>query len=83
MTPRVHPLSLIQANVGIHGVQLLHLGRKEPVLRDRLREILTDVAEGKLRPILDRSFTLNRPGAVQAHSYLHARRNLGKVVLTP
>jgi NADPH:quinone reductase-like Zn-dependent oxidoreductase len=80
-TPRFHPLSLIQPNMGVLGVHLLHLGRKEPILRETFDEILRDVAGQKLRPVVDRVFSLDRAGAAQAHAYLHARRNLGKVVL--
>lgn len=80
-TPLFHPLSLVQPNIGLLGVHLLHLGRKEPILREALREILRDVAERRLRPIVDRVFPLDRSGAAEAHAYLHARRNLGKVVL--
>jgi NADPH:quinone reductase-like Zn-dependent oxidoreductase len=39
------------------------------------------VIAGDLRPVVDRTFPLDRDGAVEAHAYLHARRNLGKVVL--
>jgi NADPH:quinone reductase-like Zn-dependent oxidoreductase len=81
-TPRFHPLTLVEPNVGIFGVHLLHLGAKEPILQSALAEILRAVAEGELRPILDRVYPFDRNGAIQAHHYLHARRNLGKVVLT-
>lgn len=80
-TPRFHPLSLVEPNIGIFGVHLLHLGSKEPLLRPALEEIMAMVVEGKLRPVLDRTFPLDRAGAVEAHRYLHERRNLGKVVL--
>jgi len=82
-TPRIHPLSLIEPNIGISGIHLLHLRGKETVLRPALEEIYRAVAAGELRPVLDRSFPLSRDGAVAAHRYLHERRNLGKVVLAP
>ncbi len=81
-TPLVHPASLVGANLGVHGVHLLHLGAKEPMLRPALEAILDDVAVGALRPVVDRTFPLDREGAVAAHEYLHRRENLGKVVLT-
>lgn len=80
-TPRFHPLSLVEPNVGIFGVHLLHLGPKEHLLRPWLRDILGGVSSGELRPIIDRVFPLNRDGAVSAHTYIHERRNLGKIVL--
>jgi NADPH:quinone reductase-like Zn-dependent oxidoreductase len=82
-TPRFHPLALVEPNIGIFGVHLLHLGPKEQqVLRPALEEIYRAVAAGELRPIIDRTFPLDRAGAVAAHTHLHSRRNLGKVVLT-
>jgi len=81
-TPRFHPLSLVAPNIGVFGVHLLHLGVKEAVLRPALDEIYRSVAAGELQPVIDRVFSFDRAGAVEAHVYLHARRNLGKVVLS-
>lgn len=80
-TPRFHPLSLVEPNLGVFGVHLLHLGSKERILRPALEEIFRAVAAGELRPVVDRALPLDRDGAIEAHTYLHARRNLGKVVL--
>jgi NADPH:quinone reductase-like Zn-dependent oxidoreductase len=80
-TPLVHPLSLIQPNIGVFGVHLLHLGEREGLLRPALGEIYRDIGAGALRPVVDRVFSLTRAGAVDAHRYVHERRNLGKVIL--
>jgi len=80
-TPWVHPYSLIEPNLGLFGVHLLHLGSRERLLRPALEEVFGAVAAGQLRPVVDRVFPFTRDGAVAAHYYLHARRNLGKVVL--
>jgi NADPH:quinone reductase-like Zn-dependent oxidoreductase len=80
-TPRIHPLSLVEPNAGIFGIHLLHLGEKEAVLRPALAEIFGAVEAHEVRPVLDRTFPLTRDGAVEAHRYLHERKNLGKVVL--
>ena len=80
-TPKIHPYSLIETCSGVFGLQLLHLGPKEPLLRSALEEIFHGVTTGELRPIIDRAFPLDGTGAAQAHAHLHARRNLGKVVL--
>lgn len=80
-TPRFHPLDLIEPNIGVFGIHLLHLRGKEALLHAALEEIHRGVVAGELRPVLDRTFPLTRDGAVEAHRYLHARRNLGKVVL--
>jgi NADPH:quinone reductase-like Zn-dependent oxidoreductase len=81
-TPRLHPLSLVQPNIGVFGVHLLHLQEKETILRPAMEQIFDGVAKGELRTVLDRTFPLNRDGAVEAHKYLHGRKNLGKVVLS-
>ncbi len=80
-TPRFHPLSLIQPSIGVLGVHLLHLAAKEAILRPALEDIFRAVVAGEIRPVVDRTFPLDGPGAVAAHRYLHERRNLGKVVL--
>jgi NADPH:quinone reductase-like Zn-dependent oxidoreductase len=79
--PRFHPLSLIEPPIGVFGVALFNLGRKEPILPSALGEIFHAVAAGELKTVVDRVFSLDREGAVEAHAYLHARSNLGKVVL--
>jgi len=80
-TPSIHPLSLVEKNQGVFGIHLLHLGDKEALLRPAMEEIYAGSAEGRWTPIMDRSFPLTRDGAVEAHRFLHDRKNLGKVVL--
>jgi NADPH:quinone reductase-like Zn-dependent oxidoreductase len=77
----LHPRSLIEPNLGVFGVHLLHLGAREPLLRAAAEEIFRRIAAGGLRPVVDRTFPLTRAGAVAAHRYIHARNNLGKVLL--
>jgi NADPH2:quinone reductase len=36
---------------------------------------------GSIRPVIDRTFPL--ASAADAHSHLHERRNIGKVLLSP
>jgi len=79
--PRFHPISLVEPNHGVFGVALFGLGHKAHILRTALDEIFDAVVTGELQTVVDRVFSLDRDGAVEAHSYLHARRNLGKVVL--
>ena len=80
-TPRIHPLALVAPSVGLFGIHLLHLVQKEEVLRPALEEIYRGVAAGEWHPIIDRTFPLDRDGAVAAHRWLHERRAIGKVVL--
>jgi NADPH2:quinone reductase len=81
-TPRIHPLDLVQPCIGVFGVHLLHLQEREGVLLPGLDEIYRGVESGQLKPIVDCTYPLTREGAVEAHRYIHERRNLGKVVLT-
>ena len=81
-TARIHPLALVEPNTGLFGIHLLHLGgREEAVLVPALKDIYGSVASGALKAVVDRTFPLDRDGAVAAHHFLHARQNLGKVVL--
>ena len=43
--------------------------------------LLTDLAAGKLAPVVAKVFPFSRAG--DAHRFLAERRNIGKVVLTP
>lgn len=80
-TPRFHPLSLVQPNLSVSGVHLLHMSQKEGLLRRAMEDMLPRLRSGELRPIVDSTFSLDREGAVRAHERIHARENLGKVVL--
>jgi NADPH:quinone reductase-like Zn-dependent oxidoreductase len=82
-TPSIHPLSLVVPNQGIFGVHLLHLKEKEAMMAPAMEAIFAGVEEGRWKPIMDRTFPLDRDGAVEAHRFLHDRMNLGKVVLSP
>lgn len=81
-TSRIHPMSLVRENISISGVHLLHLSRREELVQRAIQEMLPRFQSGELRPVIDRVFSLDRDGAVQAHRRLHARENLGKVVLS-
>ena len=50
-------------------------------IREWMEALLTGVAEGWVRPHVDRSFPLAQAG--EAQSYIEERRNTGKVVLLP
>ena len=52
------------------------------ILKPALEEIYRRVTDGQLQSVVDRTFRLDKEGAVEAHKYIHARKNLGKIVLT-
>jgi NADPH2:quinone reductase len=55
------------------------------MISDRVREMvarhLVDVADGRLRVVVDRAFPL--AAAAEAHAYVESRRAVGRVVLVP
>ena len=81
-TPFFHPLSLVEPSIGLFGIHLLHLQAKEGVAQRAMEQIFRAAEAGELKPVLDRTFPLTRDGAVEAHHYLHDRKNIGKVVLS-
>ena len=79
--PRFHPVRLMNANKGIFGVNIGHMWSYEEKILGWLQEIMKGVEEGWLKPHVDCVFPLVK--AAEAHSYIEARRNIGKVVLVP
>ncbi len=79
--PRFGPLGLMSRNRAVFGVNLGHLWHEREKLRAWMHRILLGVAEGWARPHVDRSFPFEQAG--EAHAWIEARRNIGKVVLAP
>ena len=78
--PIFHPVPLMNGNKSVFGVNLGHMWHETDMMADWMRVLLGGVAEGWVRPHVDRSFPLDEAGA--AHTYIEERRNIGKVVLT-
>jgi NADPH:quinone reductase-like Zn-dependent oxidoreductase len=78
-TPRFKPIPLIEKNIAVIGVHIGRLGKKSAVLRPQLEEIFRMYLSGQVQPVVGRTFPL--PEAAAAHRYIHARKNIGKVVL--
>src|SRR5262249_6902423 len=79
--PAFRPIPMMNANRGVHGVNLGHLWRQSARLREMLGEIVALVADGTFAPVVDRTFPFDRAG--EAHEWMQDRRNFGKVLLTP
>jgi NADPH:quinone reductase-like Zn-dependent oxidoreductase len=77
---RFGPLSLINRNRGVFGLNLAHLWSETPMLRTAMDHLLADFQSGRLTPIVARTFPLERAG--DAHRFIQERANIGKVVLT-
>jgi NADPH:quinone reductase-like Zn-dependent oxidoreductase len=79
--PRFHPLGLLNKNRGVFGLNLGHLWHEPEKVAIWMRDLVRGVDEGWIRPYVDRTFTFDE--ASEAHAYIEARRNIGKVVLVP
>ena len=79
-TTRFGPLTLMNDNRSVAGVNLGHLWKERTLLEPQIAALVDYAREGKLMPRVDRAFPLAEAAA--AHRYIHERRNVGKVVLT-
>jgi NADPH:quinone reductase-like Zn-dependent oxidoreductase len=75
------PLSLINANKGVFGVNLGHLWREVDRIRGWAEQLLDLWKSGVVRPQIARTFRF--ADAAAAHHYIQDRKNLGKVLLVP
>ncbi len=77
--PTFKPLSMLEKNRGVYGVNLGKLWH-EPEKADLwMNNILKGVEDGWVRPRVDKTFPLEE--TAEAHRYIEERRNIGKVVL--
>jgi NADPH:quinone reductase-like Zn-dependent oxidoreductase len=79
--PKFKPLSLMNRNRGVFGLNLGHLWDERRRLADAMTFLVGEVADGRLRPVVGRAFPLER--AADAHRYMQSRSNIGKVLLIP
>ena len=77
--PWYNPLGLMNANKSVFGVNLGHMLNERDKLRGWMQDILNGIEEGWVRPHVDRTFPFEQAG--EAHAYIEARKNIGKVVL--
>ena len=74
------PLSLINRNRGVFGLNVGHLWEERRQLQTLMNLLMTELNAGRLTPIVARTFPLER--VADAHRYIQNRSNIGKVVLT-
>ncbi len=80
-TPRFNPIDMTQRNTGVFGFHLGLLRGKEARVMEALQQILELVSSGEITPVIAETFPLTARGVADAHQYLHARKNIGKVLL--
>lgn len=79
--PKFKPISLMNDNKGVFGVNVGHLWSRADLLGAMLGEILALFADGTFEPVVDTAFPFDQAAA--AHRYIQDRKNFGKVVLVP
>jgi NADPH:quinone reductase-like Zn-dependent oxidoreductase len=75
---RFSPISLMNRNRTVSGVNLLHLWHERELLSREMGALLQLFEEGKIAPHVDRVFPLS--AGAEAHRYIQERRNIGKVL---
>jgi synaptic vesicle membrane protein VAT-1 len=79
-TPRFHPLKLLEKGAAVIGVNLRNVRMRASLLRRELDEIFRLYTDGKIKPVIGKTFPLGEAAA--AHQYMHDRKNIGKVILS-
>ena len=78
--PLFNPVSLMNDNRGVFGVNMGHMWHETQKIRGWMEKLLEGVRDGWVRPHVDRSWPLAQAGEAQA--YIESRGNIGKIVLT-
>jgi synaptic vesicle membrane protein VAT-1 len=76
-----NPMSLINANKGVFGVNVGHLWGETDRIRGWGEQLLDLWAKGVIKPKIARSFKFDE--AADAHHFIQDRKNIGKVLLVP
>ena len=79
-TPRFDPLSMINRNRGVFGLNVGHLWEERGQLATLMDMLMTELRAERLRPVVAKTFPLAR--VADAHRFIQSRANIGKVVLT-
>src|SRR5713101_3653145 len=80
-TPKFHPLALMNRNKGVFGLNLGHMWGEGEKVASWTLEIMRGIQQGWIQPHVDRAFSFEQ--IAEAHRYMEARKNIGKVVLVP
>ena len=75
------PNTLMNENKGVAGVNMGHLWDARELTGEAFDALLELYEQGLIKPHVDRSFAFQE--AAEAHAYIEAGQNVGKVLLTP
>jgi synaptic vesicle membrane protein VAT-1 len=76
-----NPLSLMNANKGVFGVNLGHMWGEIGRMRGWLDQLMSLWEQGAIKPKIARVFSFDE--AAIAHHFIQDRKNIGKVLLIP
>jgi NADPH:quinone reductase-like Zn-dependent oxidoreductase len=76
-----NPLSLMNANKGVFGVNLGHMWDEADRTADWMNQLIRLFEQGAIKPRIARTFTFSEAAA--AHHFIQDRSNIGKVLLVP
>ncbi|KAJ3116696.1 hypothetical protein HDU96_009047 [Phlyctochytrium bullatum] len=79
--PKWSPLTLMNDNKSVFGVNLGHMWDEHERLMEWFKEILDGTTEGWARPYVDSVFDFDN--VAKAHEFIEGRNNIGKVILVP
>jgi NADPH:quinone reductase-like Zn-dependent oxidoreductase len=79
-TPILHPLALMRDSKSVIGLNMLTLWDSKGSLDEFIQPLQALMEQGVIEPVVAEAFPIER--AADAHRYLGARKNIGKVVLT-
>jgi NADPH:quinone reductase-like Zn-dependent oxidoreductase len=79
--PLFTPIGLMNDNRSVAGVNMGHLWGEAEMLSTELAALLALYRRGAIHPRIDAVFRFD--AAADAHRRIHARRNVGKVLLVP
>ncbi|MEM3191210.1 MAG: medium chain dehydrogenase/reductase family protein [Candidatus Parvarchaeota archaeon] len=79
--PSFRPYTLFNSNKGVFGLNMGRMWNEREKVKGWMSAILSGVKEGWVRPHVDKAFKFEQ--APDAHAYVEARKNFGKVVLVP
>jgi NADPH:quinone reductase-like Zn-dependent oxidoreductase len=74
-------LNVMSENKGVFGLNMLHWQDSEPGLARLFEPMVAEMEEKRMEPVVAEAFPFDRAG--EAHEFIGARKNIGKVVLFP
>jgi NADPH:quinone reductase-like Zn-dependent oxidoreductase len=79
--PLFTPLTMMDKNRSVAGVNIGHLWDEMDLLTDEMRALIELYQKGSIRPHIDLVVPFEK--AADAHRRIQSRQNIGKVILVP